>query len=114
MTIENNATRVYKELMINTAFQTVTHIFFVILNITYWIRVSERSEIETAIDEETFTLSHLRRIFLNPEFHIEEFYSIILSISFLIAVVGPQNPIIYPYVTVGMIVYYWALKRHFI
>lgn len=111
---DDNAFEIYQELMINVAFQMLTHLGFAMINITYWVKKIERSDIESSIATEIFTFSHLKRIFQNPEFHIEEFYSIILSLAFLIAVVGPQNPIVYPFVMLSMFVYYWVLKRHFI
>ena len=111
---DSDAKQLYKELAINTCFQTIVPQIFLLINIAYRIRANERKDIEVEIESETFTLSHLRKAFLNPEFHIEEYYSVLLSVSLLAALEGPQNPIIYLFVVAMLTSYYWILKRHFI
>lgn len=106
--------QVYRGLTINIIFQCLVPTAFVFVNISYLLRLNERKEIENEIETDEFTLSSLRKAFLNPEFHIEEFYSVIMSVSLLVALLGAQNPIIFPFVVVAMTAYYWVLKRHFI
>ena len=113
-TSRRNLKDIYEELAMTTLLQTFVPVFFVVVNISYHFRAYQRSLIEQGIQEDMITLSQIRKAFFNPEFHIEEFYSVIISLLVLYALVGSQLPILYWPGAVGMICYYWALKRHFI